>query len=142
MAVIGTTKVGGMLNTELFYNSLGNNSIGGAFLHWWIHNHHSPHNNVTIWGSYGMALLGDPTIKLWHHVQQVCQQNLVLSSYPANDHSNLLLIKAGNSITVQNSFIIPVGVHVIFDAPNITFESGFSCPIGASFETRNEGCEL
>ena len=32
--------------------------------------------------------------------------------------------------------------HVIFDAPIVTFANGFSCPLGASFETRNEGCEL
>ena len=33
-------------------------------------------------------------------------------------------------------------VHIVFDAPKITFEKGFRCSVGASFETRHEGCEL
>ena len=28
------------------------------------------------------------------------------------------------------------------ESPVVTFANGFSCPLGASFETRNEGCEL
>jgi hypothetical protein len=43
---------------------------------------------------------------------------------------------------VSSSFTIPQGVHVIFDAPEVVFENGFLCPAGATFETRNEGCEL
>ncbi len=31
---------------------------------------------------------------------------------------------------------IPVGVHVIFDAPEVVLDNGFICPIGASFEIR------
>lgn len=52
------------------------------------------------------------------------------------------MFKAEKSITISDNFSIPEGVHVIFDAPIVKFEKDFSIPIGASFETRNEGCEL
>lgn len=52
------------------------------------------------------------------------------------------MYKAGEKITVSGNYIIPQGVHVIFDAPQVIFGDNFSCPLGASFETRNEGCEL
>lgn len=89
-----------------------------------------------------MTLLGDPTINFRHQVGDVCVENLTLTSFPSNDYSNLVLFKAGSSITISENFEIPPGVHVIFDAPVVTFANGFSCPMGASFETRNEGCEL
>ena len=98
-------------------------------------------DNVVSW-YYGMTLLGDPTINFRHQVSDVCVEDLTLTSFPPNDSSNLILFKAGNSITISNSFVIPSGVHVIFDAPNVIFANGFTCPEGASFETRNEGCEL
>ena len=56
--------------------------------------------------------------------------------------SNLIMFKAGETIHVSGDFVIPQGVHVIFDAPQIFFDAGFECPVGASFETRHEGCEL
>ena len=93
------------------------------------------------WG-YGMTLLGDPTIKLWHNVSDVCEEDLILTHFPDDNHSNLVMWKAESSISVASTFERPQGVHVIFDAPDIIFEPGFSCPIEASFETRNEGCEL
>ncbi len=50
--------------------------------------------------------------------------------------------RAANSITVSQDFIIPANVHVVFDAPTVTINPQFVCPVGASFEIRNEGCEL
>jgi hypothetical protein len=50
--------------------------------------------------------------------------------------------KAGNKITVSGGFVIPQGVHVVFDAPEVVFDGTFTCPSGASFETRHEGPEL
>jgi hypothetical protein len=91
---------------------------------------------------YGMTLLGDPTINFRHQVSDVCVENLTLTAFPSDDHSNLVLYRAGSSIYISDNFVIPSGVHVIFDAPIVTFANGFSCPLGASFETRKEGCEL
>ena len=35
-----------------------------------------------------------------------------------------------------------LGKLFIFDTPQILFEPNVTCPLGASFETRYEGCEL
>ena len=104
-----------------------------------IYSYSSP---VQVSWNYGMTILGDPTIYLGHKVSDVCTNNLSLTSFPTNNTSNLVIYKAGTSINVSGNFIIPQGVHVIFDAPMVTFDPCFTCPVGASFETRNEGCEL
>lgn len=89
-----------------------------------------------------MTLLGDPLIDFRYEVCDKCVSNLVLTSFPDNNSSNMILYKAENSIRVSGNFVIPQGVHVIFDAPSVVFEENFSCSSGASFETRSEGCEL
>lgn len=142
MTVVGTTKTGGMELPEYFYSEFPTHHIGDAFLNWRINvygNYYSP--SIVSW-SYGMTILGDPIIDLRYEVSNKCVNNLVLTSFPNNNTSNLVLYKAGSSITVSGNFTIPQGVHVIFDAPNVSFDSNFTCPLGASFETRNEGCEL
>ena len=142
LALVGSTKTGGMLTSNSFYTSLASKSIGEAFRDWWRTTMGNNHTNVEISWYYGMTLLGDPTIRFRHQVSDVCVENLTLTTFPSNDHSNLVLFKAGSSIHISENFVIPDGVHVIFDAPVVTFANGFSCPLGASFETRNEGCEL
>lgn len=142
MAVVGSTKTGSMGSPTKFCSSLPSNHIGNALVNWWKYYHGEYHEPEDISWGYGMTLLGDPTIKLWHNVNDICEENLVLTQYPDNNHSNLVMWKAESNIVVESTFVIPQGVHVILDAPNVIFKSGFSCPIGASFETRNEGCEL
>ena len=39
-------------------------------------------------------------------------------------------------------FQAPLRPQVVFDAPEVVFDGTFTCPFGASFETRHEGCEL
>lgn len=143
IAVIGSTKTGSMINGYYFYKQFDLKNIGSAFQYWW--NHYYPvnyHSSYAISWSYGLTILGDPTIHFRHNVNNYCVNDLVLTSFPQNNHSNYILYKAGNSITVTNKFVVPVGVHIVFDAPSILFEQGFECPKGASFETRNEGCKL
>ena len=142
VAVIGSTKIGGMLGEGLFYSRFASNCLGDALLQWWVAKHGYAHNNQTIWWSYGMTLLGDPSICFGHDLSEVCKDNLTLTQYPAENTSNHVLFKAGSSIRVTGDFTIPIGVHVVFDAPTIIIEDGFDCPLGASFETRNEGCVL
>lgn len=142
LSLVGSTKIGGMYSSNYFYTSLSSESIGEAFRDWWQVKVGNNHTNKKISWFYGMTLLGDPTIKFRHQVSDVCVENLTLTTFPSNDHSNLVLFKAGSCIHISENFVIPVGVHVIFDAPVVTFANGFSCPLGASFETRNEGCEL
>jgi hypothetical protein len=62
LAVIGTTKIGSMLQFYAFYQPLGQNkSIGQAYLEWfdWI----APFSNYKRSWHYGMTLLGDPLIR-------------------------------------------------------------------------------
>ena len=143
IAIIGTTKTGGMdpFSISEFYPMLANSNLGESFLHWWSQfgNNHSP--NEIHW-YYGMTILGDPTIDFRYQVSDLCVNNLSLATFPSNNSSNLIIYKAGNKITVSGSFVIPQGVHVIFDAPQVVFEENFTCSSGASFETRSEGCEL
>lgn len=143
IAIIGTTKTGGMRSntTPDFYSMLPYMNLGNAFLNWWS-SFENNHTNDTIYWFYGMALLGDPIINFRYKVSDRCVNNLSLTTFPYDNVSNLILYKAGNKITVSGSFVIPQGVHVIFDAPQVVFEPTFTCPVGASFETRNEGCEL
>lgn len=79
---------------------------------------------------------------LWYQISDVCVSHLTLSSFTSDNHSDLVIFKASNQIDVTGNFIIPQGTHVVFDAPRVTFGQGFTCPLGASFETRQEGCEL
>lgn len=143
ITVLGTTKTGGMRSTKIkyFYPHLVSSSLGEAFVNWWNHFGNSHSHSCISW-YYGMTILGDPTIDFRYQVSDHCANNLCLTSYPNNNTSNLVMFKAGNKITVSNSFIIPQGVHVIFDAPQVVIEDYFSCPVGASFEIRSEGCEL
>lgn len=142
IAVVGSTKIGSMLGTSIFYSQFPNKNIGEAFLYWWQNHYGNSHSSNVISWSYGMTILGDPTINFRHNVCNICEEDIILTFFPSDNHSNFVLFKAGNSITVSNTFTIPQGVHVVFDAPQVNFSNGFSCPIGASFETRNEGCEL
>lgn len=140
--VVGSTKTGGMLGTNYFYSQFPTNHIGGALLHWWHSHHGNSHIPNTIWWSYGMTLLGDPTINFRHQVGDYCVHDLELTSFPQDDNSNLILMKAGSTITTSQSFIIPQGVEVILDAPEVTIGSTFYCPLGSTLELRTEGCEL
>lgn len=142
LAVVGSTKTGGMLGTKIFYSHLSSKNLGMAFQQWWKDYYGTGHTDFEISWSYGMTILGDPTIKFQHRVSDYCEENLILSRFPSENTSNLIMYKAEKSITIREDFSIPEGVHVIFDAPKVKFEKNISVPIGASFETRNEGCEL
>lgn len=144
IAVVGTTKIGSMEQMEKFYKSFGSRkSIGLSMKEWWeciFNTNYS--TNTRIWWFYGMTLLGDPNFYLRHEVTDYCCENLVLTSFPQGDNSNLVMRKAAASITLSNNYVIPQGVHVIADAPKITIQGRFVCPQGSSFETRNEGCSI
>lgn len=143
LAVIGSTKIGSMLGTNKFYNQFPTKNLGDAYKYWWNNYHNTSfHSRSAISWSYGMCILGDPTINFRHSVSDYCESNLVLTSFPSENESNLVIYKAGESITVGDGFAIPIGVHVVFDAPKVIFSNGFVCPRGATYETRNEGCIL
>jgi|GEM_PF-1860719 len=64
LVVVGTTKVGGMLEHEPFYESLGKNQcLGKAFLEWFNDRLRSKEERGYIIGwHYGMAIIGDPMV--------------------------------------------------------------------------------
>lgn len=64
LAVVGSTKVGGMLEHEAFYKSLGkNNCLGKAFIDWFNERLSSTEERGYIIGwHYGMVIIGDPLI--------------------------------------------------------------------------------
>lgn len=140
LAVVGSTKTGGMLEQGLFYSQFPyEKSIGEALLYWW-ENHYYSSGMTLPWElvswSYGMTLLGDPTIIPYYDISEHFQQTLNLTSFPSDNQSNMIMYKARQAIHVSSNYIIPVGVHVIFDAPEVVLDNGFICPIGASFEIR------
>lgn len=57
LATIGSTKTGGMLDLNYFYNPLATKTIGGAFKDWWTASAESNRS----W-FYGMTVLGDPAL--------------------------------------------------------------------------------
>ena len=126
----------------MFYSEFPTQNLGNSYLNWWKNKYGNTHNDGTVYWAYGMTLLGDPTINFYHNVSDYCVNNLTLTSFPLDNYSNLILYRAGNSITVTDNYTIRTGVHTVFDAPTVTFSSGFNCPLGASFEVRSEGCEL
>ena len=143
LAVLGSTKVGSMLGFNKFYSPLRRGkSIGESLKEWWIAQCGSTHSLNEIHWFYGMTLLGDPNINFRYSVSNYCVDNLSLSVFPQNDTSNLIMNKAANSIALSGNYVIPQGVHVIEDAPQIVIHGSFKCPVGASFETRNEGCNI
>ena len=142
MAVIGSTKKCTFGALDSLYNSFPTQNLGNAYLNWWNSYHDENHSIYDVYGDYGHTLLGDPTINFRHNVSNYCVNNLVLTTFPQDNESNLVLFRAANSITVSQNFIIPANVHVVFDAPTVTINPQFTCPVGASFEIRNEGCEL
>jgi hypothetical protein len=58
LTAVGPTKIGGMLETDKFYNSLKNNDFGGALKQWFK----DTGTNDQCW-YYGTTLIGDPTLK-------------------------------------------------------------------------------
>lgn len=142
IAVVGSTKIGSMLGDIHFNSQFPTQHIGNALLTWWSNYPFSSNNLNTVSWFYGMTLLGDPTINFRHLVSDFCESSLVLTSFPSDDSSNLLMYKAENDISVYQDFTIPQGVEVILDAPEVVIGNGFCCPSGSILEIRQEGCEL
>ena len=142
MAVIGSTKNCNLAGERTLYSFFPTDNLGNAYRNWWANIHGETHVPGDVHADYGTTLLGDPTINFRHDVNNYCVNNLVLTAFPQGNESNLVLFRAANSITVSQNFIIPANVHVVFDAPTVTINPEFTCPVGASFEIRNEGCEL
>jgi hypothetical protein len=63
--LVGSTKSGSMLNFDEFYKPLGvGKCMGDAFVDWWNSGVSETHDNFIISWHYGMAMFGDPMIRL------------------------------------------------------------------------------
>ncbi|HPQ41978.1 MAG TPA: C25 family cysteine peptidase [bacterium] len=68
LAIVGSSKTGGMLDTEAFYPGLGaGETLGEAFLDWYQYEAVGGFSLYEKSWFYGMAVLGDPTLKMHQH---------------------------------------------------------------------------
>ncbi len=147
LSVVGSTKSGSMLNFWYFYYPLSlGNTMSYSFHEWFndmcdFYGTDSTSLETKIHWFYGMTIIGDPFISMKYNTNTTCRDVLALNSFDTNNSSRLRYYRASERIEVGGNYVIPVGKHVIFDAPEIAFLPGFQCPVGATFETRTEGCE-
>lgn len=141
LVIVGSTKTGSMLNFSNFYHPLSQKMcVGKAFLNWWWITCGNTHNSAQKWWHNGMVILGDPMLQLNKDISYKCQDTINITSFDFSNQSNLHYYRANQTINVDN-YVIPVGTHVIFDAPNVNLGTNFICPLGATFEIRNKGCQ-
>ncbi len=141
LSVVGSTKTGSMLQFKYFYQPLSEGKTIGKALHKWWHDYCGGyHTKQEIHWFYGLTIIGDPFVMMKYNTITICQDVLTLSSFDNSNPSKLHYYRAQERIEVGGNYVIPVGKHVIFDAPEVVFLSGFQCPVGATFETRTEGC--
>ncbi len=141
LVIVGSTKTGSMLNFMYFYLPLAQKRcIGKALLNWWWTTCGNIHNDQEKWWHNGMVIIGDPMIQLNKDDAFTCQDTISIDHFETSNQSNLHYYRANSTINVCN-YMIPIGTHVIFDAPNVNLGTNFSCPLGATFEIRNNGCK-
>lgn len=86
-----------------------------------------------------VQLMGDPMINFYHCMNDNCENIITLNGFDNSNPASHRYIVAKDKIIVNN-YVIPSGIHVIFNAPEVDLSSGFECQFGGSFEIINEGC--
>lgn len=141
LSLVGSTKSGSMLNFPAFYDILGQGkSMGESLKTWWINAFGNVHDSYRIHWHYGMSILGDPLINFFRMAEQVCSDDVVITSKNLTGDATHYYFSANKEIEVKN-VTIPSGKHVIFNAPNVVLGGGFTCETGGSFEIFTEGCK-
>ena len=135
LALVGSTKTGGMLGFSDFYTPLGQGKcIGEAFKSWWInHCGTTSHSKREKLWFYGMCILGDPLVNFRY--SSTCQDELILNKIETNNAE----YRAQNKIIVQ-TYVIPDGKRVSICAPEIEIQGPFICTENAIFSTEEVGC--
>ncbi len=81
-------------------------------------------------GTYGVTIVEKD---FW--VAQNCQANIVHAN-PLNSNA---YYQASN--TISSSSVISNGVHIVYDAENVTtLTTGFRAPVGSKLEVKTAGC--
>ena len=144
LSLIGSTKVGSMLDMPSFYQPLHNEkTMGQSFVDWWLTNYYRiMTKNKKICWFFGLTIIGDPLVNFFHCTNSTCQSLITLNSYDSTS-SPLSYYLASDKITVAPSanYTIPLGDHCILNAPTVEIHGEFLCPKGSSMEVLNEGCK-
>lgn len=143
LVVVGSTKVGSMLDFAQFYTPLGQGMcFGEAHVEWWVNSCGSIHYPWEISWHYGMTIIGDPLVNLFHCMNNSCESEITLNSFDMSNPSPIQYFLTKNIITISNNnYVIPSGKHVIFNSKNINILENFESNLGGTFEIINEGCE-
>ena len=136
LALVGSTKTGGMLGLKKFYNPLGNGKcIGLAFKEWWINQWGTNHNHNTYHWAYGMVILGDPLVNF--NFTNDCDDILYING---GEETTNNMYYAQSKIVVQN-YSITQGQSVTLSAPSIQINGPFVCNSSSTFlATPNDNC--
>jgi hypothetical protein len=143
LAVVGSTKPGGMYPFNDFYASLGQgNTIGQALVDWWSTYSMSNYSfQQKLCWNFGLTIIGDPLVNFYHCTNATCMDQITLSSYDSSN-SPISYYLTSEKITVSptNSYTILNNDHCIFNSPTVEINGSFYCPLGSSLEILNEGC--
>lgn len=144
LSVVGSTKVGSMYPFSRFYISLGSGkTMGQSLVDWWRNKNTNVNNvdSLLCW-NYGMTIIGDPLVNFYHCTNSTCEEYIELNSY-GNSSSPLSYNLASGKIVIpqEGVYSIPVGKHCILNAPTVEIDGHFECPLGATLEIINEGCQ-
>lgn len=127
LALVGSTKTGGMLGLKKFYNPLGDGKcIGQAFKKWWIDKWGSNHDNYAIHWSYGMVILGDPLVDF--NFTNDCDDILYLND---GEETTNNMYYAQSKIVIQD-YSLTQGQSVTLSAPTIQITGPFVCNLGST----------
>ena len=137
LALVGSTKTGGMLGLRKFYNPLGSGKcIGQAFKEWWINRWGTNHNHYTHHWAYGMVILGDPLVDF--NFTNECENILYLNN---GEEATNNMYYAQSKIVVQN-YSLTQGQSVTLSAPSVQITGPFLCNVGSSFiATPQDSCK-
>lgn len=142
LCAVGCTKAGGMYQFQYFYPQLGNaKTMGQALVYWWRHKGLISLNSEISW-NFGLTIVGDPLVNFYHYTNSTCEEYIELNSY-GNSSSPLSYNLASGKIVIpqEGVYSIPVGKHCILNASTVEIDGPFECPLGATLEILNEGCQ-
>ena len=144
LVVVGSTKTGSMLHFHKFYQSLGaGKTFGEALIDWWIDECGTSHSNYHIYWHYGLSIIGDPMVNLFHCMNDRCENHITLNDFDNSNSSPIRYFLAKDNITINSNinYVIPSGKYVLFNALNVDILKNFECELGGSYEIINEGCK-
>lgn len=126
LGVVGSTKTGGMLDLNYFYNPLATKTIGESFKDWFTATGESNRS----W-FYGMTVLGDPVLSPTYippAYHDISVKNLIVSRYVETGET--IMVKANVTNVGQNSEANIV-VHHQVNGVNVNNTTITSLPMGA-----------